>query len=40
MDFFGYATCEKLLWTSGEGNIITNKISKQDKTHNNKISPS
>ena len=40
MEFFGYDTCDKLIWTSGEGNIITNKISKKGitKTHNNKIS--
>ena len=39
MEFFGYEKCDKLIWTSGEGNKITNKISKQGspKTHIKKI---
>ena len=42
MEFVGYEKCEKFIWTSGEGNIIKNKISKQEitKNHINKISPS
>ena len=42
MEFVGYDTCDKLIWTSGEGIIITNRIRKQGipKTHINKISPS
>ena len=42
MEFVGYDTHEKLIWTSGEGNIIKNKIIKQGitKTQTNKISPS
>ena len=42
MEFVGYKTCDKFIWTSGEGSIITNKIRKQGnpKTHINKISPS
>ena len=41
MEFFGYHTCEKIIWTSGEGSIIKNKIRKQGshKTHMNNISP-
>ena len=35
MDFFGYEICDKLIWTSGEGFINTNKISKQDIPTNN-----
>ena len=40
--FFGRDTCEKLIWTSGQGRIITNKISKIiiPKTYINKIYPS
>ena len=39
--FSGYKTCDKLIWTSGEGRIIKNKISKQGspKTHLHKLSP-
>ena len=42
MEFVGYDTCEKSIWTSGEGIIITDKIRKQGipKTHTNKIYPS
>ena len=29
MEFVGYKTCDKFIWTSGEGSIITNKIRKQ-----------
>ena len=29
MDFVGYETCDRLIWTSGEGCINTNTISKQ-----------
>ena len=40
MEFVGYDKNGKLIWTSGEGIIITNKISKQwiTKTRINKIS--
>ena len=42
MGFVGYETCDKLIWTSGEGRRITNKISKQviTKTNINKIARS
>ena len=42
MKFFGYETFEKLVWTSGECNKITDKISKQviPENHTNKIPPS
>ena len=30
MDFFGYDTCDKLIWTSGEGFKITDKISNKE----------
>ena len=38
MEFFGYDTCDKLIWTSSEVSIITNKTNKQviPKTHTNK----
>ena len=41
MDFVCYDTCDKLIWMSGEGRIIKNKIIKQGspKTHIKKISP-
>ena len=29
MDFFGYETCDKFIWTSGEGYRNKNKIIKQ-----------
>ena len=39
MEFFGYETCDKLIWTSGEGIININKISRQGipNTHINKV---
>ena len=42
MDFVGYETCDKLIWSSGEGRKNTNKIRRKG-IHNiyiNKISPS
>ena len=40
MEFVGYDTCDKLIWESGEGIIITNETRKQGvpKTHISKIS--
>ena len=40
MEFFVYETCDKLIWTSGEGSRITNEIIKQlnPKTNINKVS--
>ena len=40
MAFVGYETCDKLIWESGEGRTITNKIRKQgiSKTDINKFS--
>ena len=42
MEFLGYDTREKLIWTSGEGSRNTNKIIRQGspKTHTNKVYPS
>ena len=42
MEFFGYDTCDKLIWKSGEVSININKIIKQiiSKSHDNKISNS
>ena len=41
MEFVGYYTREKLIWTSDEGRIITNKTTNQrsPKTYIIKISP-
>ena len=33
-EFVGYDTCEKLIWTSGEDNIIKNEIRKKRKSQN------
>ena len=40
MEFVDYDTCDKLIWTSGEVSIITNKMSKQGiaKTNIKKVS--
>ena len=40
MEFVGYDMRDKLIWSSGEGSIITNTIIKQrsPKTHTNKVS--
>ena len=35
MEFFGYETCDILIWTSGEGWRNTNTIVKQDIPKNN-----
>ena len=39
MEFVDYESCEKLIWTSCEGCIITNKTNKQriPKNQTNKI---
>ena len=37
MDFFGYDTCRKLIWASGEGSRIVKQGS--PKTHINNTSP-
>ena len=36
---FGYVTCDKLIWTSSEGNRFTNKTRKQvsTKTYTNNL---
>ena len=40
MQLVGYDTCDKLIWTSGEGITIINETTKQGipKTHSNKVS--
>ena len=42
MKFVGYDTCDKIIWTSGEGSININKTIKQGipKSHINTIYPS